>query len=108
MIYNWKKYILLEYNEQSELLISTKIQELKELIGSLNSTNKIIYEIENKDDHEVIFVFTLDGESIKYELKIDDLMIIKTIDSVLDFSKDLDSWEEGFEIIENDLKGYFE
>lgn len=108
MIHNWEKYILLEYNEQSELLINAKIQELKELIGSLNSTNRIIYEIENKDDHEVIFVFTLDDDTIKYELKIDDLMIIKSVGSNLEFNKDLKSWEEGFEIIENDLKGYFE
>ena len=65
-----------EFIENSDNVIDAKMQELKDLIDGL-SDNSIIYEWENKSDHEVVVNFTKDDLSIRYEFDIDQMYVAK-------------------------------
>ena len=56
MIKKWLEFIKEEFIDNSESVIDVKMQELHELIESINgeSSETIIYEWENKNDHELI------------------------------------------------------
>ncbi len=102
MIKNWSQFIR-EFVE-SESFIDAKMQELKDLVDNATEGNNIIYEWENKNDHELIVSFSTDNLSIKYDFDIDDLHITKTAGDNVDFSTEVDSIEEGLDIIEKDIQ----
>ena len=83
--------------------INLKMQEIKDLINSATEGQNIIYEWENKDDHQLNVSFTFGDLSIKYEFDIDDLLITKTAGFTIDFTKNVESIEKGIEVIENDI-----
>ena len=55
--------------------IDAKMQELKDLVDNVTNGQNIIYEWENKEDHELTVSFSTDNLSIKYDFDIDDLLI---------------------------------
>lgn len=105
MIKKWLEFIKEEFIDNSESVIDVKMQELHELIESINgeSSETIIYEWENKHDHELIINFTKDDLNIKYEFDIDNLFISKYAGDNLDFEQGVDSIDEGLDIIEKDI-----
>ena len=99
----------MEFNEafidNSESLIDVKMTELNELLRSISGENNetFIYEWENKDDHQLNVTFEWKGTSIKYEFDVDQLYISKYAGNNLDFQKDVESIDEGLDIIEKDI-----
>lgn len=93
-----------EFIENSDNVIDAKMQELKDLIDGL-SDNSIIYEWENKSDHEIIVNFTKSELSIRYEFDIDQMYVAKFVGNTTDFHTDVDSIDEGLDIIEKDIQG---
>lgn len=83
--------------------INSKMQEIKDLINSATEGQNIIYEWENKNDHQLTVSFTYDELSIKYEFDIDDLLITKTAGFTIDFTKNVESIEKGIDVIEKDI-----
>jgi len=102
MIKKWNEFIR-EFVE-SESLIDKKMQELKDLVDDATGGNNIIYEWENKDDHELTVTFSTGNLSIRYDFDIDDLYVTKTAGSNVDFQTSVESIEEGLEIIESDIQ----
>jgi hypothetical protein len=102
MIKKWNEFIR-EFVE-SESLIDKKMQELKDLVDDATGGNNIIYEWENKDDHELTVTFSTGNLSIRYDFDIDDLYVTKTAGSNVDFQISVESIEEGLEIIESDIQ----
>jgi hypothetical protein len=102
MIKKWNEFIR-EFVE-SESFIDTKMQELKDLVDGATNGNNIIYEWENKSDHELTVTFSTGELSIKYDFDIDDLYVIKTAGDKIDFQANVESIEEGLEIIEKDIQ----
>jgi hypothetical protein len=102
MIKNWNQFIR-EFVE-SESFIDAKMQELKDLVDGATDGNNIIYEWENKDDHELTVTFSTGELSIKYDFDIDDLYVTKTAGDNIDFQTSVESIEEGLEIIEKDIQ----
>jgi hypothetical protein len=102
MIKKWNEFIR-EFVE-SESLIDKKMQELKDLVDDATGGNNIIYEWENKDDHELTVTFSTGNLSIRYDFDIDDLYVTKTAGSNVDFQTSVESIEEGLEIIEIDIQ----
>lgn len=88
---------------ESDSFINSKMQEIKDLVNSATDGQNIIYEWENKDDHQLTVSFTLRELSIKYEFDIDNLSITKTAGDTIDFTKEVESIEKGIEIIEKDI-----
>jgi len=102
MIKNWNQFIR-EFVE-SESFIDAKMQELKDLVDGATDGNNIIYEWENKDDHELTVTFSTGDLSIRYDFDIDDLYVTKTAGTNVDFQTSVESIEEGLEIIEKDIQ----
>jgi len=102
MIKNWNQFIR-EFVE-SESFIDAKMQELKDLVDGATDGNNIIYEWENKDDHELTVTFSTGDLSIRYDFDIDDLHVTKTAGTNVDFQTSVESIEEGLEIIEKDIQ----
>ena len=102
-----KKYnqFIREFIENSDSIIDVKMQELNDLIGSIGDENSqnLIYEWENKEDHQLIVNFTKDDLSIRYEFSIDDLYISKFAGDNIDFERSVESIDEGLDIIEKDI-----
>jgi hypothetical protein len=102
-----KKYnqFIREFIENSNSIIDVKMQELNDLIGSISDENSqnLIYEWENKKEHELIVNFTKDDLSIRYEFDIDNLYIVKFAGDSIDFEQPVQSIDEGLDIIEKDI-----
>ena len=105
MIKKWLEFIKEEFIDNSESVIDVKMQELNDLIGSIGDENSqnLIYEWENKEDHQLIVNFTKDDLSIRYEFSIDDLYISKFAGDNIDFERSVESIDEGLDIIEKDI-----
>jgi hypothetical protein len=93
-----------EFIENSDNVIDSKMQELKDLIDGL-SDNSIVYEWENKSDHEVVVNFTYNDLSVRYEFDIDQMYVAKFVGDVTDFQTYVGSIDEGLDIIEKDIQG---
>ena len=102
MIKKWNQFIR-EFVE-SESFIDAKMSELKDLVDNATDGNNIIYEWENKNDHELTVTFSTGELSIKYDFDIDDLHVTKTAGDKIDFQNNVESIEEGLEIIEKDIQ----
>lgn len=93
-----------EFVENSSSLIDAKMQELKDLIDGM-SGDGLIYEWENKSDHEIVVNFTNKELSIRYEFDIDRLSVTKFTDDVSSFQADVIDIDEGLDMIEKDIHG---
>lgn len=102
MIKKWNQFIR-EFIESGSY-IDSKMQELKDLIDNVTDGQNIIYEWENKDDHQLSVSFSTDKLSIKYDFDIDDLYVTKTANNIIDFETEVSSIDEGLEIIEKDIQ----
>lgn len=89
-----------EFKEVS--IIDAKMGELKDLIDSVGD-NTLLYEWENKNDHEVIINFNFNDDVIKYELKLDEMSVIKVINGEMYFQEVIESIDEGLDIVEEDI-----
>lgn len=96
-----------EFIENSDNIIDAKMQELKDLIDGL-SDNSMVYEWENKSDHEIIVNFTKGDLSIRYEFDIDQMYVAKFVGNETDFQNYVESIDEGLDIIEKDILGILE
>lgn len=102
MINKWNEFIR-EFVESTGL-IDAKMQELKDLIDGMTDGQNLIYEWENKDDHQLLVNFTSGDLSIRYEFDIDDLYFTKIAGDTVDYKKDVESMEEGLDLIEKDIQ----
>ena len=93
-----------EFIENNDNIIDIKMQELKDLIDSL-SDNSIIYQWENKSDHEVVVNFTYNDLSIRYEFDVDQMYVAKFVGDTTDFQTYVESIDEGLDVIEKDIQG---
>jgi hypothetical protein len=91
-----------EFIENSDNIIDAKMSEIKDLINGVGGDN-LLYEWENKDNHELIINFTYNGLVIRYEFDIDDMKISKIVDNKIDFTEIVESIDEGLDIIEEDV-----
>ncbi len=101
MIKSWNQFIR-EFVEDSPNVIDAKMTELKDLISNVSDDN-ILYEWENKNDHELVISFTVNDLSIKYDFDIDDLNLTKTSGNEVEFRTSVNDVEEGLDIIEKDV-----
>ena len=93
-----------EFIENHDNVIDAKMQELKDLIDGM-SDNSIVYEWENKSEHEVVVNFSTSDLSVRYEFDIDEMYVAKFVGNVCDFQTPVKSIDEGLEIIEKDVQG---
>ena len=106
MIKKWNQFIR-EFVENSNSVVDAKMQEISDLINSISDNDpdqNLIYEWENKNDHELIINFNDDNVSIRYEFDIDDLYLTKFAGETVDFEQPVESIDEGLDIIEKDLQ----
>lgn len=102
MIKKWNEFIR-EFVESTGL-VDAKMQELKDLIDGMSDGQNLIYEWENKDDHQLLVNFTNGDLSIRYEFDIDDLHVTKIAGDTVDYKTDVESMEEGLDLIEKDIQ----
>jgi hypothetical protein len=102
MIKKWNQFIR-EFVE-NDSIIDVKMQELKDLVEGMSDGQNIIYEWENKEDHQLSISFSTEELSIKYEFDIDDLMVTKTAGDTIDFDTKVESIDEGLDMIEKDIQ----
>jgi hypothetical protein len=93
-----------EFVETGDGLINAKMHELKDLVSNISGGQNIIYEWQNEDDHRLSVNFSTGDMAIKYEFDIDKLHIIKIAGNTMDFETDVESIDEGLEIIEKDIQ----
>ena len=63
-----------------------------------------MYHWENKNDEAVVITFQFDGVAVKYDFDIDEGVLTKTSDDVVEFEEMVESEEEGLEMIEKDIQ----
>lgn len=102
MIKKWNQFIR-EFIENSDNMIDIKMQEIRNLIDGVSDGQNIVYEWENKEDHQLLVNFTKDDLSIRYEFDIDDLMVTKIVGDTVDFSNSVSSISDGLVTIEKDI-----
>lgn len=102
MIKKWNQFIR-EFIENSDNMIDIKMQEIRNLIDGVSDGQNIVYEWENKEDHQLLVNFTKDDLSIRYEFDIDDLMVTKIVGDTVDFSNSVPSISDGLVTIEKDI-----
>jgi hypothetical protein len=93
-----------EFIENHDNVIDGKMQELKDLIDGM-SDQSIVYEWENKSDHEVVVNFTYSELSIRYEFDVDQMYVAKFVGDTTDFQTYVESIDEGLDVIEKDIQG---
>ena len=85
--------------------IDARMQEIKDLLDGISGDGQnIVYEWENKDDHQLSVSFSLGDLSVRYDFDIDDMMLTKTAGDAIDFETPVDSIEAGIEMVEQDIK----
>jgi hypothetical protein len=106
MIKKWIEFINEEFIDNSESLVDVKMQELYDLIQSISDENgqNLIYEWKNDNDHELIVNFSKEDLQLRWEFDIDDLHIKKFAGENLDFEREVESVDEGLDIIEKDIQ----
>lgn len=104
MIKNWSQFIKEFVNESGNDIIEVKMHEIKDLIDNASNGHNIMYEWESKNDHQLLINFTIDDNSIRYEFDIDDLILTKIYNGSIEFQENLDTVDEGLEIIEKDIQ----
>lgn len=105
MIKKWTDFIKEEFVSRSEGdIIDIKMREIKDLVDNASDGHHILYEWESKDDHQLLINFTIDDNSIRYEFDIDDLIITKVNNGNIEFQENIQSVDEGLEIIEKDIQ----
>ena len=102
MIKKWNEFIR-EFVESTGL-VDAKMQELKDLIDGMSDGQNLIYEWENKDDHQLLVNFNSGDLSLRYEFDIDDLHVTKIAGDTVDYKTDVESMEEGLDLIEKDIQ----
>lgn len=103
MIKKWVEFIKEDLDMDNTSYLDTKMQEIKDMLANIADGKTLIYEWENKNDHELSISFTTDALSIKYEFDIDDLTVSKVVGDTVDFTSDVDSVDKGIEVIEKDI-----
>lgn len=101
MIKRYNQFIR-EFVDNSPSVIDAKMSELKDLVSNVSDDN-ILYEWENNNDHELVVSFTINDLSIKYDFDIDDLNLTKTAGDTIDFRTNVESVDEGLDMIEKDI-----
>ena len=101
MVKKWGEFIR-EFVE-NENYLDAKMQEIKDLIDNIAEGQSLIYEWENKNDHELFINFTTDEVTLRYEFDIDDLKLTKIASNVIDFETAVNSVDDGLSIIEKDI-----
>lgn len=96
------KFIKLIKEFKENNLIDAKMSELKDIISNI-SDQEILYEWENKFDHQLFITFSIEENNYKYELDINDLFLKKYNNDNLIYDKTLSSLEEGLNIIYNEV-----
>ena len=102
MIKKWDQFIR-EFVE-NDSIIDVKMQELKDLVEGISDGQNFIYEWENKNDHQLLVNFSTGELSIRYEFDIDDLIITKVVGETVDFTENVESIDEGLDMIEKDIQ----
>jgi hypothetical protein len=102
MIKRWEEFIR-EFVENHDNIIDTKMTEIKELIDSVGGGHNLLYEWQNKNNHEIIINFNWDDLSIRYEFSIDNMSFTKIVGEQIDFQEDVNSIDEALDIIEKDI-----
>lgn len=102
MIKKWTQFIR-EFIENSDSIINVKLSELEDLVSNFSDKN-LMYEWENKNDHEVTINFSINGLSIQYNFDVDSLHLVKTANGKIDFQIGVDSIDEGLHMIESDIQ----
>lgn len=90
-------------NSDNSDLIDAKMSEIKELIDSVGDGHHLLYEWENKNNHEVIINFNWDDLSIRYELSIDNMLLVKVENESVILEESVASIDEALDIIEKDI-----
>ena len=103
MIKKWNEFIREFVEDNSNSVVDAKMEELRDLINGVTDGQNIIYEWENKNDHQLSINFSANGLDIKYEFDIDDLHVTKVAGETIDFQTDVESIDEGLDIIEKDI-----
>jgi hypothetical protein len=102
MIKKWNQFIR-EFVE-NDSIIDVKMQELKDLVEGISDGQNFIYEWENKNDHQLLVNFSTGELSIRYEFDIDDLILTKVVGETIDFTENIESIDEGLDMIEKDIQ----
>ena len=102
MVKKWNQFIR-EFIENSDNVIDIKMQEIRTLINGVSDGQNIVYEWENKNDHQLIVNFTKDDLSIRYEFDIDNLIVKKIVGDTVDFTNQAKSISGGLINIEKDI-----
>lgn len=96
------KFIKLIKEFKENNLIEAKMSELKDIISNI-SDEEILYEWENKFDHQLFITFSHKDNYYKYELDINDLFLKKYNNDNLIYDKTLSSLEDGLDIIYKEI-----
>ena len=76
------KFIKLIKEFKENDLIESKMSELEDIISNITD-NEVLYEWENKFDHQLFITFSYDDNHIKYELNVNDLFLKKHLFGLL-------------------------
>ena len=101
-IHTFEKF--LEFVEFKSSYIDAKLEELEELVKSFTEGKDLMYEWKNKDDHQVVITYQLNGDATKFEMDLDSGLVIKTHNDKIVLEEEIEYEEEGLDIIEKEIQ----
>lgn len=104
MLKKWNQFIVEFVDNSGNDYIGAKMQELKDLVDGVSNGQNFIYEWENKNDHQLLVNFSTGSISVRYEFDIDDLILTKVVADKVDFTDNVESIDEGLDMIEKDIQ----
>jgi hypothetical protein len=103
-VQNFSKFVNENYSNPDMGYIESKLAELEELVKSFSEEKNLRYRTRNKRGNLIIISFALGDYKVEYEYTIKGGTIVKTLDGEVEFEKNVDSVDEGLEVLEEDIK----
>lgn len=102
MIKKWNEFVKENLMVNPDSYLDMRMLEIKELLNSMGNKT-LIYEWENKNDHNLFINFSANGLNVKYEFNIDDMSVTKIVGDIIDYVQDVESMESGVSFIQKDI-----
>jgi hypothetical protein len=96
------KFIKLFESFSKSNYVSTKVEELTDLVFNFSPSNNLIYQWKDDSNNHLIVILNTEDMSIKYEFDIENMLLIKTTDGdIIEYNTT--SVDDGFDYIEKDI-----
>ena len=99
-----KFFEFVQNSTESTSFINSKLEELEDMVVGFSEGRNLMYEWKNKNDHNIIITYQVNGLSTKFELDLVENTLRKAEDGETVMKKNIDSVDNGLALIEKEIQ----